>query len=70
MTILYPAPRRVKRTRNFGSGLVRSLPIYKAPYTTADEAWLIQQPSAEDRRFDSMAAEAEAMERIESGFRL
>lgn len=52
----------------FGAGLLRSLPAYRAPYTASDAAWWAeQQATLEDCRFDRLAAEAEAQDRLESG---
>lgn len=68
MTILFDPSRKVnRRTRRFGSGLLASRPAYKAPYTASDLVWLIAQPSAEDRHYDELAGQAEALDRLTNG---
>jgi hypothetical protein len=74
MTTLYHFATPVKSARRFGAGVHRWQPAYRADHTTADEAWLIvdnarrEQAARElDRRVDEMAAEAEALARLEAG---
>jgi hypothetical protein len=70
VTILYPTPAAVKPARNFGRGLLASRPVYRADHSAADEAWLVEDNArreAEARRFDAMAAESAALDRLEAG---
>ena len=71
MTILYPVPTPVKSSRParlFGAGILAARPTYAAPYTAADEAWLIEDNARrEDARFDAMAAESVALDALSRG---
>jgi hypothetical protein len=72
MTILFDATRPAKSTRPFGTGLIRSLPTYWADHTAEDAAWLVADNAraaraALDAELDDMAAEAEAVARLEMG---
>jgi hypothetical protein len=69
--VLFDATRRHAVPRNFGRGIVRSLPTYRAPYTAADAAWAAQAfswpVSAYDVEMDRRATLAEAQDRLERG---
>lgn len=72
MTILLDshAPVKPAHSRRFGAGLVRSLPTYRLDHTFEDEAWLATESArraAENRHYDRLAAEAEALDRLTNG---
>lgn len=70
MTILYPSPAKVKPARRFGAGLLASRPAYRTDHTVADAVWLVAdngRQEAADRRFDDLAAEDAALDRLEAG---
>lgn len=68
MTILYPAPVRVKRNRKFGAGLLASRPTYRAPVTAQDiQWWTVETATAEDAHYDRLADEAAFLDRYTRG---
>ena len=70
MTILFDARCPVKPARRFGAGILATRPTYRAPYTSADLAWLAADNArrdAENRHYDAMADEAAALDRLERG---
>lgn len=72
MSILFDATRTVKPApaRRFGKGLLAARPTYRADFTTADEAWLVEdnaRRAREDATFDRAYAESVALDRLERG---
>jgi hypothetical protein len=57
MTILFDATRQVKTTHRFGRGILRSLPTYHSPVSSADEAWLVADNARREREAVLMARE-------------
>ncbi len=72
MTILFDATRTVKpASRPFGSGILSRTPRTFEP-SAADRAWWAQESerldtARENARFDAMAEESAAMDRLEAG---
>jgi hypothetical protein len=64
MTILFSSLTPVKTSRRFGAGLLASLPTYRADHTTSDAAWLVEDNA---RRYDRLAEESAALDRLERG---
>lgn len=70
MTILYPPPAPVKSSRRFGSGILPTRPVYRAPFTASDLAWLaLDNARRENARYDRMAGASAALDMMESGLR-
>lgn len=71
MTILYPAPVAVKPARPFGKGILASRPTYRAPFTSADLAWLAADDGRrrENAHFDALADAARGAELMGKGVR-
>jgi hypothetical protein len=69
--VLFDATQRHPARRDFGRGILRSVPTYRAPYTAADAAWAAEafaRPvTAYDLEMDRRAALAEAQDRLERG---
>jgi hypothetical protein len=70
MTILYPSPAKIKSIR-FGSGILASRPTHRADYSDADACLNAEMNAAiaeRDSHLDQMALEAEAVDRLCSGY--
>ena len=70
MTILIDSANLVK-PRNFGRGILRTLPTYRRTWSDGDEAALIEDNArrdAENRRIDRHAAEAVTLDRLVNGY--
>ncbi len=59
MTILFDPAVRVKPAHRFGAGLLRSLPTYRSPVSSADEAWLVADNARRERE-ERLAAREQA----------
>ena len=66
MTTIFDSTRPVKSTR-FGSGILRSVPTHRKPYTAEDERWAAQAFNADTTDYDVLAAEAVALDRLTAG---
>jgi hypothetical protein len=73
--ILFDATRPHPARRDFGRGLLRSVPTTRRTWSDADAAWAAAEfasevdprPTAYDRHIEMLANEAEAQDRIERG---
>jgi hypothetical protein len=69
--VLFDATRRQPAPRDFGRGILRSLPTARRTWTSQDEAWaareLNDRPTAYDRHVDTLAALAATQDRLERG---
>ena len=70
-TVLFDATQRHPARRDFGRGVLRSLPTFKAPASAEDMAWAAREFNADltayDRELERRAAEAEALDRLTAG---
>jgi hypothetical protein len=70
-TILFDATQPHAAARDFGRGILRSVPTARRTWTSQDEAWAARElnyrPTAYDRHIDMLAALAEAQDRLERG---
>jgi hypothetical protein len=68
--VLFDATQRHLARRDFGRGILRSVPTYRTGYTAADEAWAAAEFNRElsgAPDYDRLAAIAEAQDRLERG---
>jgi hypothetical protein len=68
MTILYPPLAKIKPSRPFGRGILRSAPVHRVDHTAADRAWWAAESARmEEQRLELMAAESAARGRLDRG---
>ena len=72
MAILFGSTRPRQISRQFGRGVLRTLPAYHETPTAADEAWYVQDQARRDeearnRRLEQQAGVYECQSRMDAG---